>query len=107
MPTLDQLEAVDRAEDYFGLLGVPYDPAVLRASRIHLLRAFGVAIAEIDAREPLPPEGERLRLYRRALRRAYALVARSAAHGRRALRRRCGGCDAAPAAAASCAGAAS
>jgi nitrogenase-stabilizing/protective protein len=93
MSTLDQLETVDCAEDYFELLGVPYDVAVLGASRLHVLRAFGLAIAEIDARRPLPPDAARLRLYRQALRRAHDLVARGAAQERRAFHGRCGGCD--------------
>jgi hypothetical protein len=93
MNSLDELERVERAEDYFELLEVPFDTAVLHASRVHLLRVFGFAIAEIDARTPAPEGPERLRLYRDALRRAHALVANDGAHraGAGAVGR-CGGC---------------
>jgi hypothetical protein len=95
MSTLDELERVERAEDYFELLEVPFDGAVLHASRVHLLRVFGFAIAEIDARTPPPDEPERLRLYRDALRRAHALVAHDGAHRAGAgSASRCGGCGA-------------
>jgi hypothetical protein len=95
MSTLVDLETVDCAEGYFEQLGVAFEPAVLGRSRLHVLRAFGLAIAEIDGRRPPPPDPERLRLYRQALRRAHDLFAHDATRERRAFHGRCGACDAA------------
>jgi nitrogenase-stabilizing/protective protein len=35
---LDQLRALSAAEDFFAVLDVPYEPAVLSVSRLHILR---------------------------------------------------------------------
>ncbi len=41
MSALDQLRKVSSAEDFFETLKVPYDPAVLRVARLHVLRRMG------------------------------------------------------------------
>ncbi len=41
MTILDQLRTLSSAEEFFGLLGVPYDPAVLNVARLHILRRMG------------------------------------------------------------------
>ncbi len=78
MRSLEALGRLCRAEDYFTLLGVPYDPGVLAANRAHILRRWAQEVAQIDGRRPLPGEEARLELYAAALRRAHALFARSA-----------------------------
>lgn len=98
MHALDDLTSLESAEDFFEHLGVSFDAVVLAASRLHLLRAFGAAMGEIDARSPLPGPAERRALYADALRRAHDLYAH--ANGPRAFTGRCGACEVA----AGCAG---
>lgn len=43
------------AEDYFDVLGVPFDPHVLRVNRLHILRLFGPALRQYLA---APPDAE-------------------------------------------------
>ena len=38
---LDQLRSLSSAEDFFALLDVPCDPAVLNIARLHILRRMG------------------------------------------------------------------
>ncbi|MBS0644578.1 MAG: nitrogenase stabilizing/protective protein NifW [Acetobacteraceae bacterium] len=38
---LDQMRGLSAAEEFFALLRVPYDPAVLRVSRLHIMRRMG------------------------------------------------------------------
>ena len=73
--SLEQLAHLSRAEDFFRFFGLEYDPKVLTVHRLHVLKRFGLDVAAIDERRPLPDEPERLRLYGEALRRAHALFA--------------------------------
>jgi nitrogenase-stabilizing/protective protein len=41
MTTPDQLKHLSAAEEFFQLLEVPYDPAVLNVARLHILRRMG------------------------------------------------------------------
>ncbi|HZU65326.1 MAG TPA: nitrogenase stabilizing/protective protein NifW [Novosphingobium sp.] len=41
MSLLDRLQALSSAEDFFALLDVPYDEAVVRVARLHILRRMG------------------------------------------------------------------
>jgi nitrogenase-stabilizing/protective protein len=79
MRTLEQLAHLSRAEDFFRFFGLEYDPRVLAVHRLHVLRRFGMDVAEIERSRPLPDEQERLRLYGEALRSAHALFAGPAA----------------------------
>lgn len=90
----DPLAAAHSAEDYFALLAVPFDPAVLRSARIPILKAFGAAKAGIDARAPGAERLERLRLYADALRRAHDLVAMASGAGAFVRGAACSGCGA-------------
>ena len=45
---LDQLRALSAAEDFFAVLEVPYDPAVLSVSRLHILRRMGAYLRAED-----------------------------------------------------------
>lgn len=41
MTVLNQLRTLSAAEDFFGFLDVPYDPAVLNVARLHILKRMG------------------------------------------------------------------
>ena len=41
MNVLDQLRQLSSAEDFFTLLGVEYDPAIVNVARLHILRRMG------------------------------------------------------------------
>jgi len=41
MSILDDLNRLSSAEDFFETLDVPYDPAIVRVSRLHILRRMG------------------------------------------------------------------
>ncbi len=43
---LEQMRGLSAAEDFFVLLKVPYDPAVLRVSRLHILRRMGEYLSQ-------------------------------------------------------------
>ncbi len=45
---LAQLSAASTAEDFFALLGVPYDAKVVNVLRLHILRRMGQYIARED-----------------------------------------------------------
>lgn len=79
MTNEDPLAGARSAEDYFSLLSVRFEPAVLRSARVPILRAFGAAKADIDARAEGMERLERLRLYADALQRVHDLVARAGA----------------------------
>lgn len=63
------------AEDYFHFFRLPYDPLVLGAKRLHILRRYGELLAEIDEKFGSRPWPERRILYRDALSRAYEELA--------------------------------
>ena len=70
-PPPDPLAQLARAEEFFEVLGVAYDPRVVAVYRLRLLKRFGLEVAAIDAQEPRPTAPERLRLCAEALRRAH------------------------------------
>jgi nitrogenase-stabilizing/protective protein len=68
MTVLEQLEKLSSAEDFFRFLEVPYDPAVLRVARLHILRRMGDNLRKA----PFEQDEARARGYFRAhLERAY------------------------------------
>lgn len=66
-----QLNGCRDAEDYFRLLGVDFDPAVLAVNRLHILRAFGQELARLTDTDGSPTEDPDTAV-REALRRSYA-----------------------------------
>lgn len=62
---LDTLRALSAAEDFFAVLDVTYDPAVLSVSRLHILRRMGAYLRAADmegADEPGAREAARAAL---------------------------------------------
>ncbi len=59
MSILDELRRLSSAEEFFELLGVEYDPRIVRVARLHILRRMGEYLAstnlegasELEARE--------------------------------------------------------
>jgi nitrogenase-stabilizing/protective protein len=74
---LPELAGLDDAEQIFEALGVPYDPRVLAAHRLHVLRRFGLAVETFLAERPLASESERRAAIRRALRESHDTFRRS------------------------------
>jgi nitrogenase-stabilizing/protective protein len=70
MSTLDELRRLSAAEEIFAYLDVPYDPAVLRVARLHILRRLGDYLKSAQD-EPEGDAAERERC-RSLLRTAYA-----------------------------------
>ncbi len=68
---IPELNACEEAEDFFEALGVPYDPKVLAAHRLPILRRFGDALVAISDRHPGEREDILRGFIRGALREAY------------------------------------
>ncbi len=45
----ERMRGLSTAEDFFSLLEVPYDPAVLNVARLHILRRMGQYLSEDTA----------------------------------------------------------
>jgi nitrogenase-stabilizing/protective protein len=74
MTVLEQLTKLSSAEDFFLFLNVPYDPAVLNVSRLHILRRMGDNLRKAG----MEPDEAKARAYFRAhLERAYEDFVRS------------------------------
>jgi nitrogenase-stabilizing/protective protein len=69
---VDEVARMEVAEDLFALLGQSYQASVLRIHRLHILKRFGEAIAEVESAKPGPASDvERRELYAKALRKAH------------------------------------
>ncbi len=97
-----ELHACEEAEDYFAALDVAFDPPVLSAHRIPILRRFGDLLVEISDRNPGADDGTLRSLARAALQEAYhAERLGRPSPGRNGAVASCGGCALAPACAVS------
>lgn len=76
-PLLPELAGLDEAEQIFEALGVPYDPRILGAYRLHVLRRFGLCVEAFLAERPLATESERRAALRGALRESHEAFTRS------------------------------
>jgi hypothetical protein len=70
-----ELAGLGEAEEFFDALGVPYVQRVLDAHRLHVMKAFGLAVQSWLAANPAADPGERRRAMARALREAHAAFA--------------------------------
>lgn len=83
LPAAERLAAFERcrtAEEYFALLGVPYDPRVVDVNRLHILRHFAGELAGLRRHctgEESPDQ--MLDAYRDALTRSYRTFTTSTA----------------------------
>lgn len=69
---LTQLKALSSAEDFLQFFGIPFDPAVVNVSRLHILKRF---FQYLRQQSQVPPPCDELALftsYRDLLARAYA-----------------------------------
>jgi Nitrogen fixation protein NifW len=101
---LPELHACEEAEDFFRALGVPFEPRVLEAHRVPILRRFGDALLAISDRHPGEEERILRGFVRAALREAYAGERDGVPPAARRGEKACGACALAPACDAAAAG---
>jgi nitrogenase-stabilizing/protective protein len=90
---IPELHACEEAEDYFAALQVSFEPPVLSAHRIPILKRFGDLLVEIVDRHPGADDGTLRSLARAALQEAYhAERLGRPAPGRSGAAPTCGGC---------------
>jgi nitrogenase-stabilizing/protective protein len=70
-PLARDIEALSSAEEFFAFFGLDYDPRVLAASRLHILKRFHDNLAAVDGLDDLDETAQRA-AYREQLGRAYA-----------------------------------
>lgn len=70
-----ELAGLAEAEEFFGALGVPFEPRVLEGHRLQVLRVFGLAAESWLAANPGADPGARRGALARALRAAHAAFA--------------------------------
>jgi nitrogenase-stabilizing/protective protein len=70
-PLLPELSGATDAEEIFDALRVRYDPGILAACRLHVLRRFGLCAEAFLAAHPRATEGERRAALRGALRESH------------------------------------
>ena len=78
---LAELAGLAEAEDFFGALGVRYDPRVLASHRLQVLRRFGVAVEAFLRERPGASPSERRAALRAALHEAHDACAGGGAGG--------------------------
>ncbi|HET8539433.1 MAG TPA: nitrogenase-stabilizing/protective protein NifW [Anaeromyxobacter sp.] len=74
-PAPSELAGLSEAEEFFEALGVPFEPRVLDAHRLHVMKAFGLAIESWLATNPDADADARRRALAGALREAHAAFA--------------------------------
>jgi hypothetical protein len=71
----DELAGLGEAEDFFEALGVRFEPRVLAAHRLHVMKVFGLALESWLAANPGADAAARRQGMVRALREAHAVFA--------------------------------
>ncbi len=89
---LPELNACEEAEDFFGVLEVRFDPGVLAAHRLAILRRFGELLVEISDRHPGAGEARLRPLVRAALQECYGAARMGLPLGGPQPAAACGGC---------------
>jgi nitrogenase-stabilizing/protective protein len=75
--TLETLRTLSAAEEFFEHLGVPYDPAVIRVNRLHVLKRFNQYLRGSQPDVAGLEAGTQLHICRELLIRAYQDFVRS------------------------------
>jgi nitrogenase-stabilizing/protective protein len=70
-----ELAGLSEAEEFFEALGVPHDPRVLDAHRLHVMKTFGLALASWLSVNPHAEADARRAAAARALREAHGVFA--------------------------------
>lgn len=65
-----ELAGLSSAEDFFAYFGLAFDPQIVAASRLHILKQFHDNLGAVQGLETLP-DAEKKRVYRSELSRAY------------------------------------
>jgi nitrogenase-stabilizing/protective protein len=68
---LTRLKALSSAEDFLQFFGIPFDPAVLNVSRLHILKRFYQYLRQQSPQLPLDNEVALFGAYRSLLLQAY------------------------------------
>lgn len=74
---LTRLKALSSAEDFLQFFGVPFDPAVVNVSRLHILKRFFQYLRQQSADLPQHDEVALFTSYRALLAQAYSDFVRS------------------------------
>jgi hypothetical protein len=75
----EELAGLSEAEDFFDALGVRYEPRVLAAHRLHVMKLYGLALESWLAANPDADAAARRRAIARALREAHDAFAEETA----------------------------
>ncbi|NES72777.1 nitrogenase-stabilizing/protective protein NifW [Okeania sp. SIO2B3] len=78
MKTLTDFQKLVDAEDFLSFFDIPYDQTAVNVNRLHILKMFSGAIAEVDGKTGLA-EAEKLTAYKTALESAYQTFLTSSA----------------------------
>ncbi|MEM1172386.1 MAG: nitrogenase-stabilizing/protective protein NifW [Cyanobacteria bacterium P01_H01_bin.35] len=70
MKTLTDFHKLIDAEDFLSFFEIPFDQTTVNVNRLHILKMFSVAIAEVDDKKELA-EPEKITAYKAALETAY------------------------------------
>ncbi|MDH6058863.1 nitrogenase-stabilizing/protective protein NifW [Chrysosporum bergii ANA360D] len=78
--TVNDLQKLVDAEEFFQFFNLPYDQQIVNVNRLHILKKFSQYMAEVDDSYPnLTPE-EKLHQYCLALQKAYDVFLESTPH---------------------------
>ncbi len=78
MKTLTDFQKLVNAEDFLSFFEIPFDETAVNVNRLHILKMFSVAIAEVDEKKELT-EAEKMTAYKTALESAYQTFLTSSA----------------------------